>query len=112
MNLLFLLLQQQAPNPAGSTISMWIMLLLIIVIFYFFMIRPQAKQQKLLKQFRDNLKVGDRVMTTSGIYGKVFQIKREDNIVVLEVDTNVRIKVDINSIIEAPAEKSKTESNQ
>lgn len=106
MNTLFLLLDGAAANPQKqSSISMWIMLGLLIVVFYFFMIRPQQKQQKLLKNFRENLKVGDRVLTNSGMYGKVVQIKPEEKIVIVEVDANVKIKFDINAIMEAPGEK-------
>ena len=49
-------------------------LILIIVVFWFFMIRPQMKRQKELKNFRDSLKKGDKIVTTGGIYGKVLEI--------------------------------------
>ena len=48
-----------------------VMLVLIMVIIYFFMIRPQTKRQKELKKFRENLKVGDKVVTIGGIHGKI-----------------------------------------
>ena len=108
MNKLFLLLDGHPAATGQNPYMMWIMLLLIVVVFYFFMIRPQAKQQKLLKNFRDNLQIGDRVLTTSGMYGKIQQIKKEDNVVVLEVAKDVTIKFDINAIVEAPKEKSTT----
>lgn len=108
MNKLFLLLDGQPATTGQNPYMMWIMLLLIVVVFYFFMIRPQAKQQKLLKNFRDNLQIGDKVLTTSGMYGKIQQIKKEDNVVVLEVAKDVTIKFDINAIVEAPKEKSTT----
>jgi len=108
MNNLFLLLDGQPAATQQNPYMMWIMLLLVVVVFYFFIIRPQAKQQKMLKTFRENLQVGDRVLTTSGMYGKVQQIKKEDNIVVLEVAKDVTIKFDINAIIEAPKEKNST----
>ena len=43
-------------------------------VFYFFMIRPQMKKQKELKTFRENMKVGDRVVTIGGIHGKILEI--------------------------------------
>ena len=49
-------------------------LVLIMVVFYFFMIRPQMKKQKELKKFRENLAVGDKVVTIGGIHGKVLEI--------------------------------------
>jgi preprotein translocase subunit YajC len=84
-------------TPNSNPYSMWIMLGLLMVVFYFFMIRPQSKRQKELKLFRSTLAEGDKVVTMSGIYGKIAQVK--DNIVLLEIDTNVRVKVDINSIV-------------
>ncbi len=82
---------QAAPAAQGGGLSMWIMLLLIFVVMWFFMIRPQRKQQKELQAFRDGLKKGDKVVTIGGIYGTVAEIK--ENHVLLEVDNNVKIRV-------------------
>jgi len=49
-------------------------LVLIMVVFYFFMIRRQMKKKKELKKFRENLAVGDKVVTIGGIHGKVLEI--------------------------------------
>lgn len=91
----------QAPaagaQPAGSSWSMWVMLILIIVVMWFFMIRPQRKQQKELQKFRDGLQKGDKVVTIGGIYGTVVEVK--DKTLLLEVDSNVKIKVDKNSVV-------------
>ncbi len=84
-------LLQAAPAAQGGGWSMWIMLLLIFVVMWFFMIRPQRKQQKELQAFRDGLKKGDKVVTIGGIYGTVAEIK--ENHVLLEVDNNVKIRV-------------------
>ena len=46
----------------------------MIVVMYFFMIRPQMKKQKELKKFRENLAVGDKVVTIGGIHGKILAI--------------------------------------
>jgi preprotein translocase subunit YajC len=51
-----------------------IMLGMILVVFYFFMIRPQMKKQKELKNFRESLKVGDKVVTIGGVHGKILEI--------------------------------------
>ena len=48
--------------------------LLIILVMYFFMIRPQQKRAKDEKQFEANLKVGDRIITKSGLHGKVSEL--------------------------------------
>ena len=52
-------------------------MILIFVVFYFIMIRPQKKQQKKQAEMRNNLKVGDKVVTIGGICGKIAKIKDE-----------------------------------
>ena len=76
---------------------MLIMLILIIVVMWFFMIRPQRKQQKELQKFREGLQKGDKVVTIGGIYGTVVEVKEKT--LLLEVDSNVKIKVDKNSVV-------------
>jgi len=49
----------------------FIPLVLIIVVFYFFMIRPQLKKSKDQKKFRENIKIGDKIITIGGIHGKI-----------------------------------------
>lgn len=82
-------------------------LALVFVVIYFLMIRPQSKRQKELAKFRDELKNGDKVVTAGGIYGKVVGIKETQ--IILQVDTNTRIKVDKSSVLrdmsDAPEEK-------
>ena len=94
MNLLTVFFQAPAAGPDGSL--MWIMLIAMFVIMYFFMIRPQNKKQKEIANFRKNLEVGQEVITAGGIYGKIKEI--EDNTVVLEIASGVKIKIDRNSI--------------
>lgn len=48
--------------------------ILMFVVIYFFMIRPQQKRAKTEKQFESDLKVGDRIVTKSGIHGKIAEI--------------------------------------
>ena len=91
------LMAPQGGNTAGGGYEQIIFLVLIIVVFYFFMIRPQMKKQKEIKQFRDSLQKGDKIVTTGGIYGKVNDIK--DNIIVMEIAPNIIIKVDKSSVV-------------
>ncbi len=56
--------------------------LLIFGVFYFFMIRPQQKRAKQEKEFESALKVGDKVITKSGLHGKVSELA--DTTVVIE----------------------------
>lgn len=96
-NFLNLILFTPAQGGQQSPAQMFIMLALIIVVFYFFMIRPQMKRQKELRNFRDSLKKGDKIITTGGIYGKIAAIN--ENIVTIDVGNEVTIKVDKAAII-------------
>jgi preprotein translocase subunit YajC len=63
------------PAPAGNSgASSIIMIVIMIVIFYFFMIRPNMKKQKEAKKFRENLAVGQKVITIGGIHGKILEV--------------------------------------
>jgi len=95
-SLLYVLLMGQ-PTEGQSPLTSFLPLLLIIVIFYFFMIRPQMKRQKELKKYRESLQKGDKVITTGGIYGKVDGLK--DNYVIVEIDNDVKIKIDKSAIL-------------
>jgi len=103
MNSLFILLQTGgAPAGQGGGLMSLLPLLLIIVVFYFFMIRPQMKKQKELKNYRNAIQKGEKVVTTGGIYGKVTDVK--DTTVTIEIADNVRIKVDKNAILKEPSD--------
>ena len=91
-NLLQVLLMTQ-PTEGQNPLTSFLPLLLIIVVFYFFMIRPQMKRQKDLRKYRDSLQKGDKVVTTGGIYGKI------DNYIIVEVDNNVKLKIDKSAIL-------------
>lgn len=56
--------------------------LLIIAVMYFFMIRPQMKRQKMEKKFSEELKRGDRVVTKSGLHGKVVELNADDTCII------------------------------
>ena len=90
------ILLQAAPEAGGSPTSMILMMAVIFVIFYFFMIRPQKKRQEEIKKFRDALSIGDTVVTSGGIHGKIKEIK--DNTMVLEIANNVNITIDKASV--------------
>lgn len=65
----------------GSMTPTLVMMALMFVAFYFLMIRPQMRKQKQERNFQDTLKVGSRVVTTSGMHGRIAQIQ-EDGIVI------------------------------
>ena len=102
MNTAFVILQAQA----GGDYSFLIMMVAIFAIMYCFMIRPQNKKQKEIMNFRKNLEVGQEVISAGGIYGKVKAI--EDNVVVLEIASGVKIRIDKNSIYANAAASQQT----
>lgn len=65
-------------------IGQFLPMILIFVVAYFFMIRPQMKRQKDEKKFAAELKRGDRVITKSGLHGKVVELNDKDFTCVLE----------------------------
>ncbi len=79
LNMLTIILQaQQGPYEwVGSLLP----LILLFAVFYFFFIRPQTKKQKQEKVFQENISKGTRVVTTSGIHGKVLEVM-DDGVVI------------------------------
>ncbi|MCQ0110147.1 preprotein translocase subunit YajC [Zhouia amylolytica] len=70
--------------------------ILIFAVMYFFMIRPQIKKQKQEKKFASELKKGDKVVTKSGMHGKVLDLN-DDNTCVIETMAG-KIKFDRSAI--------------
>ena len=58
-------------------ISQFLPIILMFVVIYFFMILPQQKRAKKEKQFENNLKVGDKIITKSGMHGRVSELSTE-----------------------------------
>lgn len=96
MNFLTFLQAAQAAPSQGGNYTFLIMLVLIFVVMWLLMIRPQQKKQKELAKFRDSLKKGDKIVTIGGIYGTVNSV--EGNTLLIEVDNNVKIRVDKGSV--------------
>ena len=76
----------------GSGIGQFIPLILIFVIFYFFLIRPQQKKVKEHKLMVENLKRGDKVITSGGIVGSIERVIDNDKV---EVSISENVKVEI-----------------
>ena len=80
--------------PADPNASPWISLLpfaFILGIFYFMVLLPMRRRQKKVADFQASLKVGDRVVTTGGIYGSIARLS--EGTVHLQVAPQVRIEV-------------------
>ena len=92
-------------------IGQFLPMILIFVVAYFFMIRPQMKRQKDEKKFSAELKRGDRVITKSGLHGKVVDLNDKDASCVIETMAG-KLKFDRSAIsmemskkLAAPAKK-------
>tara|TARA_B100000287_G_C20548588_1_gene747552 strand:+ start:252 stop:542 length:291 start_codon:yes stop_codon:yes gene_type:complete len=77
---------------SGSGIGQFIPLILIFIIFYFFLIRPQQKKVKEHKLMVENLKRGDKVITSGGIIGTIERIIDNEKV---EVSLSDNVKVEI-----------------
>jgi len=75
-----------------SGIGQFIPLILIFVIFYFFLIRPQQKKVKEHKAMVENLKRGDKVVTTAGIIGTIERVVDNERVEVL-ISENVKVEI-------------------
>lgn len=65
-------------------LGQWPFMIAIFVVFFVFMILPQRKRQKAEKKFGESLKRGDKVITKSGLHGKVFELNEKDNSCIIE----------------------------
>lgn len=84
------------PGGGGGGYLSFLPIILIFVVFYFLLIRPQQKRAKEHRTLLENLKSGEYVLTSGGIYGRITGIK--DNIVTLEISDKVRVKVNRGNI--------------
>lgn len=96
-----------AAAPGASTAPVWMQYAPfagILAIFYFLILRPQAKKQKLQQAFLTQLKKGDEVLTSSGIFGKIEGLT--EKFVTLEIANDVKIRI-VRSQIFSPAKEVK-----
>ena len=75
----------------GSPLLQIVPFVLILAIFYFIILLPSKRKQQKVQEFLDNLKVNDKVITTSGIFGQIMRL--DDQSVQLQVADKVSIKV-------------------
>ena len=98
MNVMTIMLQA----AGGGSAQFLIMMVMIFGVMYFLMIRPQQKKQKELVKFRNALEKGQKIVTAGGIYGTVKEVK--EGYVLVEVDSNVAIRVDKNMVMRDPSD--------
>jgi preprotein translocase subunit YajC len=82
-------------SPAGGGIYSLMPFVMILGVMYLFFFRPQMKRQKEEKIFRTDVKKGARVVTTSGIHGKILEVA--ENYIILETE-NSRLKLEKSAI--------------
>lgn len=82
----------------------------MFAVVYFFMIAPQMKRAKQEKKFASELKVGDKIVTKSGMYGKVASLNDKDNSCVIETMAG-KIKFDRAAISMESSKKISTSSD-
>ncbi|AWH86123.1 preprotein translocase subunit YajC [Flavobacterium album] len=82
-------------------------LVLMFVVIYFLMIRPQQKKQRLEKEFEKALKIGDKIITKSGIHGRISELA-EDTVVIETMAGKLKmersaISLELSQKVSAPA---------
>ncbi|WP_295770224.1 preprotein translocase subunit YajC [uncultured Mucilaginibacter sp.] len=98
----------------GMATQQIVVMVLIIVVFYFFMIRPQMKKQKDQKKYVEELKKGDRIVTTAGIHGRIVDLNETTFLV--EVDNGrirfdkAAISLDASKALNAPAKEKEAKA--
>ena len=83
-------------QAVGPGVQQMIMIGLIILVFYFFMIRPQLKKQKDQKKFADELKKGDKIITTAGLHGRIAEIG--ETTIVIDTELGSKLRFDKSAI--------------
>ena len=86
-----------APNSSVNPLIQFIPFVLVLGIFYFVILLPMKRRQKKVEQFLAALKVGDKVVTTGGLYGSVAKLDTDS--VQLQIAQNVRVEVSRGSIV-------------
>ena len=86
-----LILAMASPNQAVSPLVQFIPFVLVLAIFYFVILLPMKRRQKKVEAFLSGLKVGDKVVTTGGLYGSVARL--EEQTIQLQIAQNVRVEV-------------------
>jgi len=94
-------------SSGSGTILSLVPFVLIFVIFYFLLILPQQKKQKQQKTMLDALKKGDKVVTSSGIWGTVTNLGKDT--VTLQIADNTKIKMQREYVARLRAEDEEKE---
>jgi|SRR5438874_13025527 len=80
-----------SPGQGAGGLVQFLPFALILGIFYFVILLPMKRRQKKVREFQESLKAGDKVVTTSGIYGQITKVNEKS--VQLQIADKVRIEV-------------------
>ena len=86
-----------SPNQSVSPLIQLIPFALVLAIFYFVILLPMKRRQKKVREFLDGLKVGDKVVTSGGLFGSI--AKLGDSSVQLQIAQNVRVDISRAAIV-------------
>jgi preprotein translocase subunit YajC len=86
-----------SPPQGGNPLIGLLPMVAILAIFYFIILRPMKKRQEKVQAFINALKVGDKVVTSGGMYGKITRLGEQ--VLQLEVAERVRIEVSRSAVI-------------
>lgn len=92
----FLALAPGGGDPSANPLAALVPILLMLAVFYLILFRPMRKRQKKLQEMIDNLKRGDKVITTGGIFGTVMGIS--DRQIQLRIADQVTIEISRNAV--------------
>jgi preprotein translocase subunit YajC len=106
---LFFSFSQAPPGPGtgGVSLHFFIMMGLVFLVFYLLLIRPQRTRQKKHQEMVENLKPGDKIVTSGGIHGTIMGVQKDR--LELKIASNVKIDITKSSVavISTPPKKEK-----
>lgn len=105
-----LLALSASPGLAASPLIQLLPIAAVLAIFYFVILLPVRRQKKKVQEFLDTLKVGDRVVTSGGIFGSIAKLGEQS--VQLQIAPNVRVDVSRAAIVGYQGQAPVAEANQ
>ncbi|MCI4445628.1 MAG: preprotein translocase subunit YajC [Candidatus Aminicenantes bacterium] len=101
--------QQAAPGQPNLLVGL-LPFILVFVVFYLLIILPQRKKQKQHQQMVENLRPGDRIITSGGIFGTVMDVHPDR--IELKIAANVKVDILKSAVAIILSEKEKTEGKE
>ena len=94
-----------APVPQGNLMMQLAPMVLLVVVFYFILIRPQQKRVRMQQDLMKSLQKGNKILTSGGLIGTIVKFEGDD-VAVIEVAQNVRVRVSRSAISEVVSDKA------